>query len=101
MVAVADQIVAQQDGRLVAAEVIDRSALSPELGFIEHIVVDERGHVDHLDDGGDDGVGVDQFAAGFSGQQDEHGAEHFSAESAHVADERVHAGEVGFQFLME
>ena len=49
----ADQVVAQQHGRLVAAEVVDRRALAAKLGLVEHVVVHERGHVDHLDDGGE------------------------------------------------
>ena len=56
--AVADEVIAQHHRRLVAAEVVDCRALAAQLGFVEHVVVDERGHVDHLDDGRQHGVGA-------------------------------------------
>ena len=59
----ADQVIAQQHGGLVAAEVVDRRALAAKLGFVEHVVVHERGHVDHLDDGGERDVRVGQLAS--------------------------------------
>jgi hypothetical protein len=58
MVAVADQVIAQQHGGLVAAQVVDRRALAAQLGFVQYIVVNQRRHVDHLDDGGDRDVRV-------------------------------------------
>jgi hypothetical protein len=57
--------------------------------------------VNHLDDGGEDGVGVREFAGGFAGEEDEEGAEHFSAEAADVAAEGVDAGEVAGEFSVE
>ena len=48
-----DQVVAQQDGRLIALEVIDGRAAATQLRLVEHVVVNERGHVYHLDNGGD------------------------------------------------
>ncbi len=96
-----DEIVAEKDGGLVAAKVIDGGAFSPQLGLVEDIVVDQRGHVNHFDNGGEDGVGISQFAAGFSSQEHEGGPEHFAAEAGDVANEVVDAGEVGGQLLGE
>src|SRR5690606_11357866 len=58
VVRVGNQVVAQHHGRLVAAEAVDGSAAAAEVGLVEDVVVDQRGHVDHLDDGGDDAVGL-------------------------------------------
>ena len=85
--AVADEVIAQEDGGFVAAKMVDGRAFSAELGFVEDVIVDEGGHVDHFDDGGQDDVGVGELAAGFAGEKKQKGAEHFSAEPADVLDE--------------
>jgi hypothetical protein len=101
MEAVADEIVAEQDGGFVAAQVVDGRPLAAQLGFVENVVVNERGHVNHLDDGAEDDMGVVEFAAGFAGEQDKRGAEHFPAKARDVLDELVDAGEVAGQFFVE
>ena len=97
----ADEIIAQQHGGLVAAKVIDGSALAAQLGFIEDIIVHQRGHVDHLDDGGNDGVSLRELAAGFACQEHEGRAEHLASESADMLDKRIDASKIGFQLDME
>ena len=94
MEAVADEVIAEEHRRLVPAEVVDGGPLAAKLGFVQHVVVNERGHVDHLDDGRQNDVSVLELSAGLAGEEHEHGAEHFSAESADVPHERVHAGDI-------
>ena len=80
---------------------IDRRAFAAEFGFVEDVVVDEGGHVDHFDDGGDGDVGVGEGAYGPTAKQDQARAQHFSAEAGDVFDEGVDAAEVGGEFLRE
>ena len=47
---VGEEVVAQQDGRLVAPLGVDRRGVAADHGLVEDVVVDERGRVDHLDD---------------------------------------------------
>jgi hypothetical protein len=98
---VADEVVAEHHRRLVAAEVVDRGALAPQLRLVEHVVVDERGHVDHLDDGGERDVGVGEPPARAAAQQQQQRAEHLAAEAADVLHQHVDARQVARQFLGE
>src|SRR5450755_2875686 len=69
--AVADEIVAEEDGGLVSAEVVDGGAFAAKLGVVENVIVNEGGHVNHLDYRGEDSVGFGKFAGGFAGEEDE------------------------------
>jgi hypothetical protein len=80
---------------------VDGCAFAAKLGVIQHIIVDEGGHVDHFDDGGEDGVGVGEFAGGFAGEEDEEWAEHFSAESGNMFAECIDGGEFAVEFAVE
>ncbi len=66
---VGEEIVAQQDGRLVAPLGIDGGGMPPDHGLIEHVVMHERGRVDHLHDGRQHGVGLGERAARPAGQR--------------------------------
>ncbi len=62
------QIVSQQDAGLVVPASIDCREMPPHLGFIQHVVMDERRGVNHLDYGRQDVVGGPN-AAGCLGRQ--------------------------------
>ena len=62
-------------------------------GVVEDIVVDQRGRVDHLDDGAEDGMGGHDLAAGAGGKQEQHGAKTFAAIMADMVDDAGHGGE--------
>ena len=95
----ADQIIAQQHGGLVAAEVIDGRALAAKLGLVEHVVVHERRHVHHLDDGRDSvmcaSVSSPQALPASSTQRR---PKHFPAKAADMLDERVNATDFALEF---
>ena len=92
VVAVADQVVAEQHGRLVAAEVVDRRALAAQLGLVQHVVVHERGHVDHLDDGRDRRrARRSARRTALPASSTQRRPEHLPAEAADVLDQRVDA----------
>ena len=104
VVAVADQVVAEQDRGLVAAQVVDRGPLAPKFRLVQHVVVDERAHVHHLDDRrqGDE-VGRERRlrADGLGREQQEHRPEHFPAKAGDVPDEPVDARQVADELLIE
>src|SRR5262249_9170695 len=54
---VREQEVTQEDADLVAPAGVDGGDVAADAGAVEHVVVDERGGVDHLDDGGQRVVG--------------------------------------------
>ena len=100
-----DEEIAEEDGGLVAVEMVDGGALAADFGAVEDIIMDEGGHMDHFDDGGEDdmivGEGVMGVAGGQAGEEHEGGAEHFAAELGDVANEVVDVGEVGGQLAGE
>ena len=63
MKGIGDEIVAKHDGRLVSAQVIERDHAPANLSFVQHVVMDEGGQVDQLDDGGDDAMLVREARA--------------------------------------
>jgi hypothetical protein len=107
VVGVGDEVIAEEDGGFVAVEIVDGGAAAADFGAVEDVVMDEGGHVDHFDDGGEGDVGVGEglFVGGVSrgeaGEEDEHGAEHFAAELADVGNEGVDVGEIGGEFFGE
>lgn len=101
MKAVADEIIAQKDGGLVAAKMVDRRALAPKFSLIEHIIVHKRGHVNHLDHSGQDDMSIVDLSAGFAGEKHEHWPEHFAAEPADVFDEGINAWDCAVEFRFE
>jgi hypothetical protein len=101
MEAVADEVIAEENGGFVSAEVVDGRAFAAKLGFVEHVIVNERGHVHHLDDGGQYGVRMGGFSAGLSREQHEQGPEHFSAEATDMTDQSVHGSDRALQLGIE
>ncbi len=51
-----EEIVAQEHGRLVAPLGVDRRCMPADHRFVEHVVVHERGGVNHLDHRREHGV---------------------------------------------
>ncbi len=49
----AEEVVPQDDRGLVPVEAVDRGAAAAGVGLVQHVVVDQRGHVDHLAHGGE------------------------------------------------
>jgi hypothetical protein len=95
-----DEVVAEDHGGLVSALAVDGVAAAACVGVVEHVVVDERRHVDHLDDGCDGdqlirGWLIDGGAGCGARQQDQRGAEHLAAEAFDVLAERLHRGDLG------
>src|SRR6185295_6038826 len=48
-----DEVITENDGGFVAVEAVDGLAPAAGVGFVQDIVVDQGGHVDHFADGGD------------------------------------------------
>jgi len=63
------EVVAHQHARLVAEDVVRGVAAAPHFGAVHHVVVEQGGRVDELDDGGRLDVVVARVAAGTGGQQ--------------------------------
>ncbi len=80
-----DEIVPQHHGRLVAAAFVDGVTAAAEVGLVEHIVVNEGRHVDHLDHRGDGDRRLGEPLAGQRGvgrqgrEKGQGGAEHLAA----------------------
>ena len=83
-----------------------RRAAAARARLIEHIVVHERGHVDHLADAGGQDVGLAQVARGRSragepAQDHQGGAEHLAPVAFDVGDELRDRGQVAVELLIE
>ena len=80
-----------------AAHAVDGLAAAADFGLVEDVVVDEGGHVDHLDDGAESDMGIGGFFEGWVGceaaEGDEAGAEHFAAVAFDVVEKGVERGE--------
>ncbi len=82
--------VAQQHRGLVVPALVDAGHAPAHLGAVEHVVVDQRGEVDQLDDRRDRGVLVGRVAGRVARQQHQRSAQLLAAEPAHVAGHVVH-----------
>ena len=87
MEGVCEQVVAQEDGGFIAPLGVHGGGVPADNGLIEDVVVDEGGRVDHLDDGGQDGVGTCEVSAGAAGQEHEGRSETFAVEVGAMLDE--------------
>ena len=105
VIGMADEIVAEHDGCLVALKLVDRHTTATDASFVEDVIVDERRHVHHLDDGGDGAlVVVDRdaiSAGGHAADNDEHRPKHLAAIAFDVSDQRIDAGEIAEEFDAE
>ena len=95
---VGEQKVAHQDAGFVVVAGVDRFAVAAELGFVQHVVVDQRGRVDHFDHGGQGDVLVVGPAQGFGRQQQQGRPEPLSPQAEGVLDQLVDERIVARQF---
>ena len=80
---------------------VDRRAFAAKLGFVEHIVMHQRGHVHHLDDGGDDRVRIAQISARSAGKEHQRRPKHLAAKPVDVLHQRVDAGNLALELADE
>src|SRR5439155_27157946 len=97
-----EQIVAEEDRRLVAPHVVERLHLPPQERFVEDVVVHQRRGVEHLDDGGERDVDVGDLAAEDVSRMEEQGgadplALEFGRMLEKLGDERVLMGEFALE----
>jgi hypothetical protein len=75
-----EQVIAQDHRRLVAVQPVHRLAPTPDIGPVEHIVVHQRGHVDHFADGRErDVVARHRVRGGQAAGQHQRRPQHFAA----------------------
>ena len=98
---VGDQVVAEHHRHLVAAQVVHAVALATHLGLVEHVVVHERGHVDHLAGGGHDHVPLAHRAERLAAEEHHRGPQHLAAVTLHVAAQRVDRRQVARELALE
>ena len=86
------QEIADQDTRGVAEGLVGCRAPTPEGGFVHHVIVEQCGRVDELDDRSEVETLAALVAEGATGQQQQHRSEPFAARGndvpGHFTDER-------------
>src|SRR5262249_37072050 len=88
---VGEQVVAQQDARLVAPAGVDGADVAADGGVVQNVVVHQGGGVDHLDDRPEGGVCGRDRPAGTGGQQQQGGAQALAAVVGQVGHQGRHA----------
>ena len=87
------QIIAKQNTGLVVPAGIHRGDVAARLGIVQNVIMNQRCQMDHLDNCGQHLVIVADPAAGFGGQQQQHGSQALAAEPSRmlqdVADVRI------------
>ena len=96
-----EEIIAHQNRRLVSPLGVDGRGVPADEGFVENIIMNKRGGVNHFDDGGEDVMVGPDLAAGSGGEQNECRPQAFAAESGalidQTADERKTACQLGVE----
>ena len=93
------EVIAQEDAGFVVPAGIDRIHVPAEGGFVEHVVVDERGGVDHFHRGRQRQVVAMQPAAGLAREEHQGGPQPLSAEANAVFDQVVDEGMLVGEFF--
>jgi hypothetical protein len=101
MEGVRDQVVAEHHGHLVAAQAVHGEALAAHLRVVEHVVVHERRHVDHLAGGRDHHVPLPDRPEGLPAQEHHRRPEHLATVALDVPAERVHRRHVARELPLE
>ena len=101
MESVADEVVAEQNGRLVAGPPADGGVATADVGFVQDVVVHECGHVHQLDHGRQRMVLLRDLPARPGGQQQQPRAKHLAPILPDVRAEFVDHGQVGEQLVVE
>ena len=96
-----EEIVAQQDGRLVAPFGIDRGGMPADHGLVEDVVVHQRGRVDHLDDRRQHGVILGQRAARLPREQHERRPQPLALKIGTVVDQMLHERESAAELVLK
>lgn len=84
---VGEHDVAEEDGEFVAPEGVGCGFVAPGVGMVEDVVMDEGGHVDEFEHGGEGDVLGFDAAGGTCGEEDEAGTDEFAlrfADLGHV-----------------
>jgi hypothetical protein len=81
--------IAEQHGALIAPEGIRRGDAAPFAAVVNHIIVQQRGMVDHLHHGRDLNVRRRQGPATLTGQQDQARPEHLAAAGPQMTEGQV------------
>ena len=98
---VGEEEVAQEDAGFVVPAGVDGIDVAADGGFVEDVVVDERGGVDHFDDRGERDVVVAECADRLAGQQQQGRAEAFAGQPNAVANDGVGLGVVAVELFLE
>ena len=105
MEGMAEEVVAEHDGRLIALQAVHRGALAAHLGLIQDVIVDKGGHVCQFHDDGGIGMGGAEFLPGPGGAQagDQHQGrpQHFAAVAPDVFHQAIDAGQIAGEFRIE
>ena len=80
---------------------IDSAALAAHFRFIKHIVMHQRGHVNHFTGGSNDHVSLTHVAERLPGQEHHGWAQHLAAVPLHVPTQRVHRRKVARQLSLK
>ena len=88
----ADEIVTQEDGCLVAGDVVHRRLSTSLVSLVQHVVMDQRRHMDQFNDGCQRAMDVSHVAGRLRGKEKQRRSEHFPAIRANgvaqIGDER-------------
>ena len=97
----ADQVVAKKHSTNVAGGRADCRLPTAPISLVQHVVMDEGRHVNHLDDRGQCVMGVRQVAHGFPAEQKEYRAKHFPPVGPYLITQAVDTGEFTGQFFIK
>ena len=84
-----EEIVSEQDARLVVVAGIDGVFVTPQFGFVEHVVVNKRGGMNHFDDGRKNQVIGAHPSQRLAAKQHQRRAEPLAADAKAVLDQFV------------
>ena len=98
---VGEEVVAQQDGGLVAPLGVDRGGVPADHRLVEDVVVHQGRGVDHLDDRREHAVRRRQAPAGAAREQHQGRPQSLPLEVGAVVDQVLHERETAAQLLLE
>ena len=101
MKGVADQTVAEKDGRNVALGGADRRLTTTFIRLVQNIIVNQRGDVDHFDDSGKRVVRRGRLARRRTAEQQQCRTQHLATIGPRASTKLVDEREVAYQFVIE
>ena len=96
-----EEVIAQQDARFVVPADVDRVEVAADGSLVQHVVVDQRGRVDHFHRRGQEDVGRAKTRTGQPAQQQQGRPQAFAAQPEAVFDQVVDEGVFAPQLLAE